>query len=128
MAISSTKIRQQFFDFFKEKEHQLFSRHDDNILLDCSIEYPLASLGGEIMVPTLSGKVKVKITSGISSGQILRLRGKGLQNINSPKSGDQLVRINIKTPKKISKTTRLVIEQLDKELGDEINFSKYEFN
>ena len=124
----SGSINGDLIVYFEEKSHKLFSRHNDNILLDCFIEFPLAILGGEIMVPTLSGNVKVKIVSGISSGQILRLRGKGLQNINSPKNGDQLVRINIKTPSKISKTTKSLIKQLSDDIGSDVNFDKYEFN
>lgn len=114
--------------YFEEKPHDLFSRHDNNVLLDCWIEFPLAILGGQIMVPTLFGNVKVKIVPGITSGQILRLRGKGLQSINSPKNGDQLVRVNIKTPSKIDRKTKELINKLNIELGSEVDFKKYDFN
>ncbi len=73
--------------YFEEKEHQLFTRNENDILLDCWVHYPLVVLGGEVMVPTLSGKVKVKIAKGINSGQLLRLKGKGLQSVNSPRRG-----------------------------------------
>ena len=74
---------------------------------------------------TLSGKVKLKIPSGIKSGQVLRLRGKGMQELNRSRFGDQLVRVNIETPKKISKKVKSLMENLSKELANDAKFEKY---
>ena len=111
--------------YFDEKEHTLFTREDEHIFLDSWIEYPLAVFGGSIEVPTLSGNVKLKIPSGIKSGQVMRLRGKGLPQLNRNKNGDQLVKINIKTPAKISKHAKKILEDLQAELGDKVDFSKF---
>ena len=69
-------------------------------------------LGGKIEIPTLDGKVGLKIPKGIQSGQILRLKGKGFPRIRSKYCGDQLVRVQINTPKKISRSTKRLIDDL----------------
>ncbi len=110
---------------FTEKEHNLFAREGSDIFLESWIQYPHAVFGTTIEVPTLSGKVKLKIPAGIKSGQVLRLRGKGMQELNRNHFGDQLVRVNIETPKKVSKKAKSLLEELSKELNDDVNFEKF---
>ena len=110
--------------YFDEKNHNLFIRDGVDVLLNCWLQYPQAVFGTSIEVPTLSGKVKLKIPAGIKSGQILRLRGKGMPELNRNYSGDQLVKINIETPKKISKKTKSILEDLSDELNEMVNFEK----
>ena len=88
---------------FEEKDHQYFVRDGENVILELHISFPVAVLGGKIEIPTLDGKVGLKIPKGIQSGQILRLKGKGFPKIRSKFYGDQLVKIQIDTPKKIIK-------------------------
>ena len=111
--------------YFEEKVHPLFEREGVDILLDSWIQFPQAVFGTSIQVPTLSGKVKLKIPAGIKSGQVLRLRGKGMQELNRNHFGDQLVRINIETPKRVSKKAKSLMEDLSKELNDDVNFEKF---
>ena len=111
--------------YFEEKEHELFTRHENDIFLDSWIEYPLAVFGGSIEVPTLSGKVNLKIPAGIKSGQILRLKGKGLPEVNSSQYGDELVKINIKTPTKYNKKVRKLLQSLNEELEKKADFLKF---
>ena len=111
--------------YFEEKAHPLFEREVSDIFLDCWIQYPQAVFGTTIQVPTLSGKVKLKIPAGIKSGQVLRLRGKGMQELNRNRFGDQLVRVNIETPKKVSKKVKSIMEDLSKELNNDVNFEKF---
>ena len=111
--------------YFEEKEHALFAREGNEIFLDSWIQYPQAVFGTTIQVPTLSGKVKLKIPAGIKSGQVLRLRGKGMQELNRSRFGDQLVRVNIETPKKVSKKAKSLMEDLSKELNKDANFEKF---
>ena len=111
--------------YFDEKEHELFIREDSDIFIDSWIDYPMAVFGGTIEVPTLSGKVKLKIPAGIKSGQILRLRGKGISQVNRNRNGDQLVRININTPKKYSKNVRKLLEKLRDEMGVSVDYTKF---
>ena len=111
--------------YFDEKNHSLFSREDEHIFLESWIEYPTAVFGGSIEVPTLTGNVKLKVPAGIKSGQIMRLRGKGLPQLNRHRNGDQLVKINIKTPSKITKSIKKLLEQLKNELGEDVDYSKF---
>ena len=111
--------------YFDEKEHDLFVRDVNDIFLDCWIDYPMAVFGGSVEVPTLSGKVNLKIPAGIKSGQILRLKGKGISEVNRHRNGDELVKINIKTPTRYSKSVRKLLDGLRKELDDGVTFSKF---
>ena len=111
--------------YFEENPHSLFAREGSDIFLDSWIQYPQAVFGTTIEVPTLSGKVKLKIPPGIKSGQVLRIRGKGMQELNRNRFGDQLVRVNIETPKKVSKKAKLLMEDLAEELNKDVNFEKF---
>lgn len=111
--------------YFDEKEHPLFVRDASDIYLNSWIQYPQAVFGTSIEVPTLSGKVKLKIPTGIRSGQILRLRGKGMQELNRNRQGDQMVRVNIETPTKLSKKGKQLMDEMSVELQEKINFEKF---
>ncbi|MDP6570892.1 MAG: molecular chaperone DnaJ [Candidatus Marinimicrobia bacterium] len=111
--------------YFEEKDHPLFTRDGIDIYLNCWIQYPHAVFGTSIEVPTLAGKVNLKVPAGIRSGQVLRLRGKGMQELNRGRQGDQLVRINIETPQKVSKKAKVLMENLSEELTDKVNFEKF---
>ena len=90
------------------KRHEIFQRQDNEIILDLDISPSQAVLGDSIRVPTLAGNVKLSIPSGTQSGDILRLKGKGMTDITRPSiKGSQHVRINIKVPKPNGKTRKL---------------------
>jgi len=89
--------------YFEEVDHSLFVRENNDIFVDAYVSYPIAVFGGQIDVPTLAGKVRLKVPAGIRPGQMLRLRNKGLPELNSHRIGDLFVRINIHVPKNISK-------------------------
>ena len=112
--------------YFEENDHKLFIREGNDIFLSCWLQYPQAIFGTSVEVPTLSGKVKLKIPSGIKSGQVLRLRGKGMPELNRNHFGDQLVKINIETPQKYSKKTKSLLEDLSSELMELVNFDKFQ--
>ena len=102
---------------FQEQDHPFFVRDGDNIILELHISFPLAVLGGKIEIPTLDGKVGLKIPKGIQSGQILRMKNKGFPRIRSKYYGDQLVKVQINTPKKISKSMKGLINDMQNNLG-----------
>ena len=104
---------------------KLFTREGNDIFLSCWLQYPQAIFGTSVEVPTLSGKVKLKIPSGIKSGQVLRLRGKGMPELNRKHFGDQLVRINVETPKRYSRKTKTLLEDLSIELEELVSFEKF---
>ncbi|MDH7516006.1 MAG: molecular chaperone DnaJ [Bacteroidota bacterium] len=97
---------------FRELEHADFERLGDDVAYDLYISYPDAVLGAEIEVPTLGGRVKMKIPPGTQAGRILRLREKGLPRLHGHGRGDQLVRINIFVPTKLTQKEREHIREL----------------
>ena len=106
--------------YFEEKEDKLFSRDGQDIYVDCYVHYHQLVKGAEIDIPTLSGKIKMKIPEGLSSGQILRIKGKGFPYINSTKVGDQFVKVNLTTPTKVNKKLESILDDLSSELGNEV--------
>lgn len=110
---------------FVEAEHEFFIRDGEDVLLEVNISYPTAVLGGKVEIPTVDGKAGLKIPSGIQSGQVLRMKGKGFPRLRSRSNGDQLVQIQVETPTKLSRNSKKIIESLDKDLGPVVKpFSK----
>jgi molecular chaperone DnaJ len=86
-----------------EKQDDVFERDGNNIVLEFPISVSQAVLGDEIIVPTLTGSVKMKIPAGTQSGRLFRLKGQGIQGLNSYSRGDQIVRAIVVTPTKLNK-------------------------
>ncbi|MDD3282148.1 MAG: molecular chaperone DnaJ [Candidatus Cloacimonetes bacterium] len=86
-----------------EKQDDLFERHGNDIIMEYPISVSQAVLGDEVLVPTLTGKVKMKIPAGTQSGRIFRLKGQGIQSLNSYSKGDELVQVIVVIPTKINK-------------------------
>jgi molecular chaperone DnaJ len=98
----------------EEEPHKIFQRNGDDIILDLLITYPEAALGKEIEVPTLGGRARLKIEAGTQSGKILRMREKGIPRLNSVHRGDELIRVNVWIPTKLSKEDKEVFKSLEK--------------
>ena len=96
----------------EEIPHETLKRDGNNIIYDLHINFVDAAIGTSVEVPTIDGKAKIKIEPGTQGGKILRLKGKGVPEVNSYHRGDQLVHINIWTPKALSKEERELLEQL----------------
>ena len=110
--------------YFKEKEHDLFTRSDHDIYIDCWIDFPDAVLGVELKVPTLNGFVKMKVPNGINNGQLLRMKNKGFSEVNRYKTGNQYVRINIRIPDKVNKDMKNIIQSLKEITKENVEFKK----
>ncbi|MGB5647718.1 molecular chaperone DnaJ [Muriicola sp.] len=93
-------------------EHDTLKREGDNLHYDLYISISDAVLGTSKEIDTVSGKVRIKLEAGIQSGKILRLRGKGINNINGYGSGDLLVHVNVWTPKELNKEQREFFEKM----------------
>lgn len=100
------------------KPHKVFQRDGPEIYLEAPISYPILVFGGEIQVPTLKGRARVKIPPGTKSGTIFRLRGNGLPDLQHGGRGDQHVRVEVVIPKKVSRREKELLEEL-KSLQDE---------
>ncbi|MCS7302808.1 MAG: molecular chaperone DnaJ [Bacteroidota bacterium] len=96
----------------EEKEHPYFRREGNNVLYNLLISFPDAVLGGEVEVPTLDGTALLTIKPGTQPGTILRMRGKGLPDMDTHIRGDQLVVVNIYVPSKVSSHERELLRQL----------------
>jgi molecular chaperone DnaJ len=108
----------------EEEEHPDLERHGKDLLYQLNISFPDAVLGTQAEIPTVDGKVKVKVEPGTMAGKILRLRGKGLPDVNGYGIGDILVRINVFVPKNINKEEKKLMEKLQE--SDNFNASKAE--
>jgi molecular chaperone DnaJ len=96
----------------EEEEDKELKRDGTNVVYDLYLTFPDAALGTSIEVPTINGKVKVNIQEGTQSGKILRLRGKGIPDINGYGQGDQLIHVNVWTPKSLSPEEKEILEKL----------------
>ena len=100
-------------------DHALFKREEADILLSVPISFPQAVLGASIDVPTLEGKVVMKVPPGTQSGKVFRLRGKGIPVYGGYGKGDELVTVVVEVPREVSRRQRKLITELAQEIGDE---------
>jgi molecular chaperone DnaJ len=96
----------------EELPHEEFTREGQNIMYELFLNIADAALGAQAEVPTLDGKVRMKIPAGTQSGTVLRLREKGLPRVQSYQRGDQLIHVNVWTPKKVNDEERKLLEKL----------------
>jgi molecular chaperone DnaJ len=96
----------------EEKSHEQFSRDGMNVIYDLFLNFADTALGTNVEVPTLSGNVKVKIPPGTQAGKIFRLKGKGLPSLQQYGKGDQLINVNIWTPKALTPEETLMLEKM----------------
>ncbi len=96
----------------EEQEDKDLKRDGNNLVFDLHVSFIDAALGTSVEVPSIGGKVRIKIEPGTQSGKILRLRGKGLKDINGYGVGDQLIYVNVWTPRKISSEEKAILERL----------------
>lgn len=97
------------------KKHKIFERDGQNIFCDMLIPFTIASLGGEIKVPTLTGETDLKISAGTPAEKILKIKGEGFPFMrSSDKRGDEYIKINIKIPTKLNKDEKNILQEFAK--------------
>ncbi|HPQ80670.1 MAG TPA: molecular chaperone DnaJ [bacterium] len=102
--------------FVHVEPHPFFGRRGDDLLCSVPISFPQAALGAKVTVPALDGETEVEVPGGTETGDEIRLRGKGLPNVHSRrKQGDQVIRFVVKTPKKLSRKQRRLLEEFMKD-------------
>jgi molecular chaperone DnaJ len=99
------------------KEHEIFTRDGANLYCEVPISFATACLGDEIQVPTLDGKVMLKIPAETQTGKLFRLRGKGVKPVRGGPVGDLLCKVQIETPVNLTKEQKNLIEQLGESLS-----------
>lgn len=101
------------------KEHKIFHREADDLYCDVPIPFSVAALGGEVDVPTLEGKAHVKVPAGTQSGQMFKLRGKGITNVNGRSHGDLFARLIVEVPSRLNPEQRQKLEEFAALCGEE---------
>jgi len=101
------------------REHKIFQREGDNLYCELPIPFSIAALGGEVPVPTLEGKAHLKVPAGTQSGQIFKLRGKGIMNVNGRDRGDLLARLIVEVPTRLNAEQRNKLEEFAALCGEE---------
>ncbi|MFT4736355.1 MAG: molecular chaperone DnaJ [Cyclobacteriaceae bacterium] len=96
----------------EEVEDETLKRDGNNVIFDLYVSFVDAALGAQVEVPTIDSKVKIKVDPGTQSGKILRLRGKGVKDIDGYSRGDQLIHVNVWTPRTLSKEETDILENL----------------
>ena len=103
----------------KVQAHDLFEREGADILITVPISFPQAVLGASIDVPTLEGKVLMKVPPGTQSGKTFRLRGKGIPVYGGYGKGDELVTVVVEVPTEVTRRQRKLISELSEEIGEQ---------
>tara|TARA_R110000823_G_scaffold295738_3_gene415603 strand:+ start:57231 stop:58355 length:1125 start_codon:yes stop_codon:yes gene_type:complete len=99
------------------RQHPIFERDGKDLYCEVPITYPDAALGGELEVPTLDGRVNLKIPPETQTGKLFRLRGKGVKPVRGGNVGDLLCRAVVETPVKLSKEQKALLEKFRESLG-----------
>lgn len=103
------------------RPHPLFTRQDNDIVCEVPVTFTQAALGAEIEVPTIRGKVKMKVPPGTQSGTVFRLKGKGAPDVHGRSHGDQLVRLLVEVPRKLNPRQRELLEEFARSVGEEVS-------
>jgi len=99
------------------KRHELFTRDGDDIIYELPINFAQAALGAEVEVPTLDGKVKLKVPAGSQTGRVFQLKNKGVPHLHRSGRGDQLVTLLVVTPESLTEKQRQLFQELASSLG-----------
>lgn len=100
------------------KKHPLFERKGNDLYCEIPINFCMAALGGNIQVPTLNGKIKIKIPSETQSGKLFRIRNKGVNSIRTYQTGDLLCRVMVETPVNLNNQQKKLLQQLANSLNE----------
>ena len=107
------------FVYISVKEDPIFKREEDDVYLEIPVTFAQAALGAELVVPTVDGKVKLKVPEGTQTGKVFRLKGKGVPNVNGRGRGDQYITVRVEVPRKLNKKQKELLRAFDKETGND---------
>jgi len=97
------------------QDHPLFRRENEHIVLEMPISLVQAALGADMEVPTLGGATQLKVPAGTQTGELFRLKGKGIRRLNGTGFGDQVVRVHVEVPQKLTRRQRELLEEFERE-------------
>jgi molecular chaperone DnaJ len=107
------------------REHPIFKRDGNNLYCEVPLSFTHAALGGEIHVPTLEGKVKLKIPAETQTGKLFRMRGKGVRSVRTGATGDLICKVVLETPVNLSDKQKDLLRQLDESMGSGEEAARY---
>ena len=100
------------------KEHKMFKRDGQDIILEMPISFAQAALGATLIVPTVDGKVQYDLPEGTQTGTVFRLRGSGVPSVNGRGRGDQYVKVNVEIPRNLNHEQKELLRKFDEATGD----------
>ena len=100
------------------KEHKMFKRDGQDIILEMPISFAQAALGATLTVPTVDGKVQYELPEGTQTGTVFRLRGSGVPSVNGRGRGDQYVKVNVEIPRNLNHEQKELLRKFDEATGD----------
>lgn len=118
-AVEGTGQPGDLYVFIRVKEHPIFKREGEHVYMDLPISLVQAALGSEIEVPTLTETQPVEIPAGIQWGEMIRLRGKGIKRLNGSGFGDQLIRVIVETPKKLTQKQKQLLREFEQSVNED---------
>ena len=107
------------------RDHDIFTRDGNNLYCEVPLSFTTAALGGELQVPTLDGKVKLKISPETQTGRMFRLRGKGVKSVRSGAIGDLLCKVVVETPVNLSSKQKDLLRELEESMGKGLDAAKH---
>ncbi len=107
------------------KDHPIFVRDGNNLYCEVPLSFTRAALGGDIEVPTLDGKVKLKITPETQTGRMFRLRGKGVKSVRSGSVGDLMCKVVVETPVNLNSKQKELLDELENSMGKGDEAARY---
>ena len=124
---AGTRSRGDLYVHLAVRAHPVFQREGPHLLLEYPASIAQAALGAEVELPTMNGRVSMKIPPGTQSGTVFRVRGKGLPDVHDGRPGDLLVRVSVETPTSLNASQRRAVEELGRALGDEAHPARRSF-
>ncbi len=107
------------------RDHNIFTRDGNNLYCEVPIGFTQAALGGDIEVPTLDGKARLKVPSETQSGKMFRMRGKGVKSVRSGSVGDLICKVIIETPVNLTESQKSILRQLEEAMGTGDEVARY---
>lgn len=101
------------------RDHPIFTREATDLHCTVPISFTMAALGGDIEVPTLNGRLNLKIPAETQTGKLFRLRGKGVRSVRSSNSGDLICKVVVETPVKLDKKQKQLLEELEQSMASD---------
>jgi len=112
--------RGDLYVYIAVKGHPIFERRDYDIICEVPFSFPQAVFGAEIDVPTLNGRIKMKIPEGTQSGKVFRIRGKGIPRLDGYGKGDEYVKVKIETPVNLNQKQKAILKEFASSCGENV--------